>query len=134
MSIKKIHHVGIVVKDMERVSSFLSQVLGFEAVDSFSYPWAEGKFYRLGDTQVEVVTYPDPQQLEARLHGESVLIEHLAVEVDEIDSTVAGLRQHGVTGPDEIFRSRIGATFRPDPASTADIVLQIFEPASDALK
>jgi catechol 2,3-dioxygenase-like lactoylglutathione lyase family enzyme len=90
-------HVGVVVEDLESACAFARDVLGLGApatevrVDDFGLTAA---FFSLGAGRLELVRFDEAgERLPA---GQSVRLDHVAVEVDDLDATAARLREQGV--------------------------------------
>ncbi len=94
----RIDHVGIVVDNLGVAGQFLAGVLGLELTREVSLPEGiEAAFYRCGEVSIEVIEVLDPDQRSMRLpYGSKARIEHIALEVDDLDRTVADLRAKGV--------------------------------------
>ncbi len=102
------HHVGIVVSDVERSTSFY-RALGFEVVKE--HPAEDGsrtiRFIRSGDFEIELFWYDVPAAPACDPAGKGQLgFRHLAFRADDIDATLASLKQLGVA-PDELEVRRV---------------------------
>jgi lactoylglutathione lyase len=106
--IKKIEHIGIRVKDLERSVSFYSNVLGFMVRGRMENKTTGLKiaFVRVGDSEIELLQYPD--------QGEEPLpagvIAHIAFRVDAIEDVLARLMEAGVELRDQQPREVFGDT------------------------
>ncbi|HEY8643828.1 MAG TPA: VOC family protein [Candidatus Dormibacteraeota bacterium] len=93
----RIDHVGIVVAGLEPAAQFARQVLGLElkvqpppAPNPIAfYGWEAG-------ANVELIELVDPAARVARLGDAVARIDHIAVEVDDVDAAAAELQGHGV--------------------------------------
>jgi catechol 2,3-dioxygenase-like lactoylglutathione lyase family enzyme len=90
-------HVGVVVEDLEAACAFARDVLGLGApatefrVDEFGLTAA---FFGLGSGRLELVRFDAAGE---RLPpGEPVRLDHIAVEVDDLEAEVARLGAQGV--------------------------------------
>jgi methylmalonyl-CoA/ethylmalonyl-CoA epimerase len=96
----RIHHIGVAVGDLRSAGGFLEDVLGFQVQSSVSLPdqKLEGRFFSLdGGTQVELFELGDPDARARRLgEGNVARIEHVAIEVEDIDQVREELRGAGV--------------------------------------
>ncbi|MDP4633988.1 MAG: VOC family protein [Pontimonas sp.] len=113
MTMRSVHHTGIIVKDLDRSIYFYHDILGLDFVNEPS-PWFEG------DTLADAVGVPGAKLRQVSLQvGESAILElleyanrpsdndtpiqqnylgamHLAFHVEDIDAKVAELRAKGV--------------------------------------
>ena len=95
----RIDHVGIVVAGLDPAAEFARRVLGLElkiqpppapgANAIAFYGWAEG-------ARVELIELADPEARAARLGDDVARIDHVAVEVDDVDAAAVELRAQGV--------------------------------------
>jgi catechol 2,3-dioxygenase-like lactoylglutathione lyase family enzyme len=96
---QRIHHVGIVVDDLEQAVDFLTRVVGLEVSRRAEAPERGGlraAFLPWGDVQVELLEFSEPETRGRRLGDAAARIEHIAVEVDDADATFERLRGEGV--------------------------------------
>ena len=95
-----IHHIGVVVEDLHATRTFLERVLGFELVETRSFPESliDTAYLFLGEgTQIELVALGDPVARAERLGSEGpARIEHIALEVDDVEAVRVALRERGV--------------------------------------
>jgi catechol 2,3-dioxygenase-like lactoylglutathione lyase family enzyme len=90
-------HVGVVVANLEGACAFARDVLGLGdpasavRVDDFGLTAA---FFALGVGRLELVRFDEAgERLPA---GQPARLDHVAVEVDDLDATAARLRGQGV--------------------------------------
>jgi methylmalonyl-CoA/ethylmalonyl-CoA epimerase len=94
---KRLDHVGVVVENLPAARRFLDEVLGFTFDRSLSIPGRlEAVFYQCGDTGVELIEVSDPDERERRLGNATARIEHIAVEVDDLNAAFDQLTAAGV--------------------------------------
>jgi catechol 2,3-dioxygenase-like lactoylglutathione lyase family enzyme len=112
-------HVGVVVEDLEAACAFARDVLGLGApatefrVDEFGLTAA---FFGLGSGRLELVRFDAAGE---RLPpGEPVRLDHIAVEVDDLEAEAARLSAQGVCAS----RSRSGRWRSPRRSRCADAV------------
>jgi glyoxylase I family protein len=119
MNIKGIHHVAILTDNFEKSKAFYTGVLGFTIVKE-TYR-EERKSYKLdlaiaGVYQVELFSFPDYK--ERASFPEAKGLRHLAFAVEDIDSAVDELIQHGVDvqgiRTDEITNKRFCFFYDPN--------------------
>jgi LAO/AO transport system kinase len=97
--IKKIAHLGIAVKNLEEAKHFYAEMLGLstEGEEEVAAQKVKTAFISVGETHLELLESTDPEgpiakSIAARGEG----IHHIAYEVDDIEATLAELKQKGV--------------------------------------
>ncbi len=98
MNLKKIEHIGIAVKDLEKSNLLFAALFGKEP-----YKTEEVKaedvfvsFFKTGETKIELLQAVTENSAIARFiekKGEG--IHHLAFEVDDIKASMANLKKQG---------------------------------------
>ena len=96
--IKKIEHVGIAVKDLNKSNELFKKLLGeqsykTEVVDSESVTTS---FFKVGDQKIELLEASEPNSTIARFierRGEGM--HHLAFHVENIDEEIERLEKEG---------------------------------------
>ena len=97
--IKKIEHLGIAVKDLNKSNELFKKLLGeqsykTEAVDSESVTTS---FFKVGDQKIELLEASEPNSTIARFierRGEGM--HHLAFHVESIDEEIERLEKEGL--------------------------------------
>lgn len=129
----RLDHVGIVVDDLDEAKRFLGEVLGLplrQESGSGSATGVRTAFFRCGEVEVEVLEMLDPERRRQRLgDGCQARIEHLAIEVDDLEATMAALRALGVEGPQAALQLS-GRAVWPTRAETSDGVVYHFTQAA----
>jgi glyoxylase I family protein len=134
----RIDHVGVLVSDLDAARAFARDVLGLgDPVSEFRADefGLSGVFFGLGAGRLEMLRFDEPGD---RLQpGESVRIDHIAVEVDDLDAEMNRLAGHGVEfqsplGPSAIdvpveLRGRRHLWTRPE--TSGGFMLQLIEAA-----
>jgi methylmalonyl-CoA epimerase len=95
--IRKIAHIGVAVKNVEEVEKLYSEILGLPITGREVSPDNKVSFIPLGDTAVELLESAQPDGAIARhieKRGEG--IHHIALEVDNIEQTLAELKAKGL--------------------------------------
>jgi catechol 2,3-dioxygenase-like lactoylglutathione lyase family enzyme len=96
-----VHHVGVLVADLDSALEFATGRLGCELTKrvELSEERTEIAFVRCGDLTVELIEIADEQlrARRARVPGAKAEIEHLALAVDDLDAVVAELEASGMT-------------------------------------
>jgi lactoylglutathione lyase len=96
MPVRKVEHVGIMVKHMETSIEFYRSVLGLELLGTMDHPNGMVKLAFLGfpgakETLVELIEgYPGAVTEEGRVH-------HIAFAVDNIEEEIARISKLNVT-------------------------------------
>lgn len=99
--IKKLSHVGIVVKDIEQAVKLYTETLGFPkppaGIVDVPEVGAKSALIPIGNNYIEIIQSTDPNSLVAQVmakRGEGLL--HICVEVDDVDAQVETLQANGV--------------------------------------
>lgn len=126
---KRIDHVGIVVEDLASASSFVRDVLGFAFDREVSIPGRlQAVFFRCGDARVELIDVSDPEERRRRLGTAAAKLEHVAVEVQDLNGAIESLKRSGVmmtsaaptvNGPTRSYFTR--------PETTKGVIYQLFD-------
>jgi methylmalonyl-CoA epimerase len=132
VKIKRIEHVGIVVKDLGESRRLWEEVLGLhlEEIEEMEKSRVRIAIYPVGESMVELLYGATPDSKFARLvreRGEG--LHHVCFEVENIDAALAELRARGVRLLDEVARSghqgsRIAFL---DPADTGNVLVELAE-------
>ena len=126
--LESIHHVALICSDYERSKHFYSNILGLTIIREV---WrAERQSWkcdlRLGSTQVELFSFPDPPPRPSR--PEACGLRHLAFRVKILEGMVAHLESFGISLEpiriDEHTQRRF--TFFADPD---ELPLELYEEA-----
>jgi methylmalonyl-CoA/ethylmalonyl-CoA epimerase len=132
MKIKKVDHIGIVVRSLDEVIPFYRDHLGLplsriEAVPAQAVRIA---FLPVGESEVELLEPTDPDgsvagYLEKR--GESM--HHICFEVEDIEGALAELKAQGVRLIDE--QPKVGSHGQKmafiHPKSTHGVLIELYE-------
>jgi lactoylglutathione lyase len=100
MAVKKIEHVGLMVKDLERSIAFYRDVVGLECRGTLVHTNPAITLAFLGfpgttETELELIHgYNDDLPVEGKVH-------HLAFTVDNLDEEIERLKRLGVTFVDD---------------------------------
>ena len=108
--VKKIDHIGIAVKNLEKALNFYEGILGLKCEDTEVVQDQKVKvaFLPIGDTEVELlesteVNGPIAKYIEKRGEG----IQHIAYRVDNIEKAIEEMKEKGIRMIDE--KPRYGA-------------------------
>jgi len=130
--IKRIHHIAVLVENIEASLSFWHTILGIEPARISDYPQEDARiaFLPLGESEIELVqpTKPDSglsRFLEKRGPG----MHHLCLEVDDILGLLQLLKSSGVQVINE--EPRIGEDGRLyafiHPKSTSGVLVELYQ-------
>ena len=130
--IKKIDHVGIAVKSIEKASELFSNILGLKVAGEEVVEEQKVKvaFLPLGDSELELLESTSPDGPIARFiekKGEG--IQHIAFRVDNLEKVVEKLKEEGVRLIDEKPRYGAGGAKIAflHPKSTNGILIELSE-------
>lgn len=111
MTIKKIDHIGIVVRDIEAALKFYRDALGLELTKTEFVPEQAVKiaFLPTGDSKIELVQpTTDDSGIARYLTKRGEGIHHICLEVDDIEATLARMVAQGVGLIDKTPRTGSG--------------------------
>jgi catechol 2,3-dioxygenase-like lactoylglutathione lyase family enzyme len=136
---KRIHHLGIVVADLDQAERFATEVLGFElGIASTTADGTKIRFCQVGDVTFELLELPPGEGRTARLGDAPARLDHVALQVGDLDAALTALKGSGVG-----FVQGIGGqpTDKPsysplsgarhifsDPGTTEGVVYQFIQP------
>ncbi len=127
MKVLGIHHIAIICSNYEKSKQFYTEILGFKIIRE-TFREIRGSFkldLALEDgTQIELFSFPNPPVRPSK--PEAVGLRHLAFKVENINHSVAFLKQKGIESEpirvDKLTGKRF--TFFSDPN---DLPLEIYE-------
>ena len=97
MQLRRIDHIGIVVPGFTEPAALL-EALGLALARTNRNAESLARYYPCGDASIELIEVHDPQARARRLaEGAAAVIEHIAIEVDDLAEVRAALIAHGVT-------------------------------------
>ncbi len=129
---KRLTHIGIAVKDLEKSAAIFSKLFGMnkEHTEEVAEQKVRASFFKIGESGIELLEATSPDSTIAKFiekRGEG--IHHLSFEVDDIDAELARLKREGFQLIDE--KPRIGADgYRiafVHPKSTNGVLVEISE-------
>lgn len=118
---KRIDHVEIIPRDLEKTIAFYTDVLGFKVRSRRKVenpPLQEVAYLELNDTLLELMSVKDPAPLSAQPW--QIGYRMMALEVEDMDRAVAHLKSKGVEmskGPVTMGKSRRAEIKDPDSIS-----------------
>jgi lactoylglutathione lyase len=92
-------HIGVIVKDIDASIKFYSDALGFELTARQSMETAQLAFLNAGSCRIELV------QTAAYAPRSAGVVDHIAIEVEDIETLVCKLIEKGI-----VFLSDINTT------------------------
>jgi methylmalonyl-CoA/ethylmalonyl-CoA epimerase len=125
-----LHHVGIVVRDVDQAEAFVTAAFGLSVVNRVDSPalGVRAVLLACGPAMVELVEFADPQLVRDRLGDRVAAVDHVALRVADLDAAVRALAAHGVETvepvPTALPNGRMHFT-RPD--TSAGIIWQLLE-------
>ena len=96
---RRIDHIGVIVADLQEAGRWLGEIFGLPLRRTLEFPdrGIRAAFYGCGGVDIEVIEITDPEARRQRLgDGERARIEHIAVEVENLKTTLARLAALGV--------------------------------------
>lgn len=130
--LKKLAHIGIAVKDLERSLALYRDVLGMhhEGTSEERDRQLEAAMLDCGGAHIELLRATSPDSVIARFiekRGEG--IHHVCFEVDDIRATLAALKAAGMQLVDEQPRPGVGGWLVAfvHPRSTGGVLLEVAE-------
>ena len=132
MTIKKIDHIGIVVKDIEAALKVYRDALGLELTRVEFVPEQAVKiaFLPTGESEIELVQPTTDDSGIARYlakRGEGV--HHICLEVDDIEATLAQMAAQGLEMIDQ--KPRVGSGGQKyafvHPRSAHGVLIELYE-------
>ena len=86
-----LHHAGLYVADLERSISFYREVFGLELAEQFIFDGEKIAFLRVGAARLELI-----EPAKSRNERPTGVVDHVALEVRNLDALLDRLRQRGV--------------------------------------
>ena len=137
MKIKRIEHVGVVVRNLEASRKLWEDCFG---IPLGGYEHTPGRPHRLalypvGESMVELLAGIEPDSKFARMCDEGKAgINHICFEVEDIDAALAELKAKGIPLIDQVPRrghARCRIAYL-DPAGTEGCLIELAEVPADA--
>lgn len=126
--INRLNHVGVLVSDLEDAKRFLSDVLGLELRLERAVPALRRNtaFFGAGEVEIELIEPLDLSE-KARVLGQAAaMIEHIALDVNDLVRAVETLAVHGVQiRGDGIVRVGGRDHAWTEPSTSAGIMYQL---------
>jgi methylmalonyl-CoA/ethylmalonyl-CoA epimerase len=136
MKFKRVEHVAIAVKSMDKMRDIFENKLGIEMEYEEDLPQINTKLamYPIGETYLEVLESSSPTTETSKWieeHGESLF--HICLEVDDIEGALVELKEKGVKMIDETPRNGHGGSRIAfiNPEETGNILIELAETPAD---
>jgi len=131
MKIKRIAHLGIVVKDLNAALELFTGALPLDLVHTEDYQGMKVGFIPVGDSSIELLQdVSGSSGVKKFLENNGEGIHHIAFEVDDIEQAVVELRAKGVKLIDE--KPRAGAHGMTvafmHPKGTHGVLMELVQP------
>lgn len=126
----RIDHIGIVVDDLDEAVAFLRDVLGLEEGDHVDRADLRTVFFACGSAEIEAIEILDPERRAQRLGEGPARIDHIAIEVSNLDDTFEALEQNGVQPKGPPQQAERYRAFWTTPESSDGVSYQFVERAS----
>lgn len=132
MKIKRIEHVGVVVRDVEASRRLWEDCFGIRlgGVEEFTHRSVKLALYPIGESMIELIAGTTAHSKHAQLvaQGEGGL-NHICLQVEDIDEALAELKSKGIPLIDEVARAghagcRIAFI---DPDATENCLIELAE-------
>lgn len=134
---KRIAHIGIAVSNLTESLRLYQDALGLRlhGRETMEKDQVNVAFLPVGDTEIELLEASGPDSPVAKFiekHGEG--IHHIAIEVEDIESSLHTLRTQGFRLIDETPRTGAGGSRVAfvHPKSTGGVLLELCEHVQDA--
>ncbi|RTR35187.1 methylmalonyl-CoA epimerase [Robertmurraya yapensis] len=130
--IKKVDHIGIAVRSLEKALPFYTEVLGLEvqAIEEVDSEKVKVAFIKVGETKLELLepTSPDSpiaQAIEKRGEG----IHHVALGVDSIEERIKDMQEKGIQMLQDKTKTGAGGALVAfmHPKSTGRVLYELCE-------
>lgn len=122
MAIISLHHVSVLIKDLDHSLAFYQHILGLEVDGSrpdLGYP---GAWLKVGEQQIHLMQLPDPDEGNTRpQHGGRD--RHFALHVDDLGAIEKQLSASGIAYT--LSKSGRRALFCRDPDGNAVELIQV---------
>ena len=135
MTVKKIDHIAVVVKDIEQALAVYRDVLGLPVAHIVEEPAEQVRVAFLptpeGQDEIELIQpTTDDSGIAKFLQKRGEGLHHVCVEVDSIDEAVVDMRQRGMQTLGEVRTNQRGDRYIfIHPKSSHGVLLELYERA-----
>jgi methylmalonyl-CoA/ethylmalonyl-CoA epimerase len=130
MKIKRIEHVGVIVKDVEASRKLWEGCFGIPLGSVEANPNRRLALYPVGESMVELIAGTTPDSRHARMVAEGKGgLNHICFEVENIDEALAELKAKGIPLIDQVPRiGHAGCRIAfLDPSATENCLIELAE-------
>ena len=121
----RFHHVHVVCKDLEKMISFFTEVIGAELIDRRKFGTADGASLDLQGTTVNLRVAREDEDMVGDASQSRYGFDHIGLEVEDVDGAYADLTQRGYSffmPPKDIPNLRIAFFRGPE-----DIIIELVQ-------
>lgn len=130
MKIKRIEHVGVIVRNVEASRKLWEECFGIPLGGTEANSVRKLALYPIGDSMVELIagTTPDSKHQRMVAEGKGGL-NHICFEVEDIDAALAELKEKGIPLIDQVPRiGHAGCRIAfLDPSATENCLIELAE-------
>jgi methylmalonyl-CoA epimerase len=126
--VKRVNHVGIVVKSIEETMKTYSELFGIKPARIEDVPdqGVKSAMVSIGDTAIELIEPTDPSGGVAKFLERGGGLHHISLEVEDIDAELKSLAGKGARLIDKEARSSYtGKIAFVHPAATKGILVEL---------
>jgi len=127
MKYKKLHHVGIIVDDLQRaIERFSGFGFSCKEVRELKEAGVRIAFFPLGDSLIELLHFDKSQ--EGSVGSEKGGINHLCFEVEDIDAAIRAFEENGaklMEGFPKVMGNGRLAFFSPE--TTENVLIEVLQ-------
>jgi methylmalonyl-CoA epimerase len=136
MKIKRIEHVGVVVRDVEASRRLWEDCFGIKlgGVEQFAERPVKLALYPVGESMVELIAGTTPDSKHAKLIDEGKGgLNHICFEVEDIDEALTELKAKGIPLLDQVPRfGHAGCRIAfIDPSATENCLIELAQLPAD---
>jgi methylmalonyl-CoA/ethylmalonyl-CoA epimerase len=133
--IKKVHHVGVVVRDMEQAMRFYRDALGLHVhkTQVIEEQGVKAVLLTLGDAEIELLEPHVPDTgIQRYLERKGEGLHHVCFEVDDVEADLAALKARGTEMIDQTTRIGIaGRICFLHPSAMAGTLVELCQPLDE---
>ncbi len=130
--IKRVHHIGIAVKNLKESAALFESLLGVKPhIENAPSQKVNEAVFEVGDgMEIDLLEPTGPDSTVARfLESRGEGIHHIALEVDDINSELKNLEKKGFTLIDEVGREGVaGQIGFLHPKSVNGVLVELLQP------
>ena len=130
MKIKRIEHVGVVVRDVEASRKLWEECFGIPLGSTEADERRRLALYPIGESMVELISGTTPDSKHQRMVAEGKGgLNHICFEVEDIDEALAELKAKGIPLIDQVPRiGHAGCRIAfLDPSATEGCLIELAE-------